>query len=275
MSGIAGLISSGAQDGFGVADLQRLRSAGYSDSEIAAYLRSAGYSQDSYDNESRRIGPAAWSQLSSSWNAPPTPTRPPSSSTGGGTSGGNTSDILAYQSQLDDYRNQLSENTFKLADYESQLGRYKSDLEASKNQYNEVLGKYNESTGRISTLSQELEKVKADAELNRSNLEAYKKDTVSQQLDILRRGGSSSQGPSSGQANLASGGTAMSRAPQRTSGVNVVANVDATDSVLDHRGPVVDVMRSSSPSSYVTARQRSLAASGASSAAGYYASRFG
>lgn len=266
---------------FDIYDIQAAEAAGLSKSEILKQLQASGYGPDKPGNF--RVGSTAWATLmagASQGGGSSSSFGPPSGGSSSGPSSqssSNTSDVLAYQRQLDDYRNELSANSLKLADYESQLGRYKSDLEASKLQYADVLGKYNTSTEKIGALGQELEKVKADSELNRSNLEAYKKDTISQQLDVLRRGAGTSQGPSTGaRADLTSGGAAVTRAPKQ-SGVNVVAKIDATDSVLDRRGPVVDVMSSgsSASSSRVDARQRALAASGGGSAAGYYASRFG
>lgn len=278
--GIGSYITQGDADGFGMADLARLREANFSDQQILQYLRGSGYSPNNYSNESSRIGPAAWSALGGAWNPSGQNTsggtRPSGTGSSGGGGGGDTSSLLAYQRELDTYRGDLSDAQFKLSDYESQLNRYKSDLETAKTQYQDVLGKYNTSSTKIDTLGQELEKVKADSELYRSKLDSYTKDAVSQQLDVLRRGSGANQGPSMGGVNLASGGGTVTRATRPDSGVNVVAQVDATDSVLDRRGPVVETMRSSGSSSAspVQARQNSLA-SGRGSAAGYYASRFG
>lgn len=264
----------GKPGGLGEGDLQRARAAGYSDAQIL----------EGWLGTSLPIGDFARKELLSSVAAPKTPTPSQSfgSTSGGGSSGGastgsSTSELLAYQRQLDEYRNEASTNAFKLADYESQLNRYKTDLDTAKNQYKEVLGRYDESSAKIGTLGQELEKVKADSELYRSELDNYKKDTITQQLDVPRRGTGTNQGPPSGPADLTSGGTAVTRAPRRDRGVNVVANVDTTDSVLDRRGPTVEVMRASgaAPSNRVQARQRSIQAAGSGSAAGYYASRFG
>lgn len=275
--GIGSYITQGDADGFGMADLARLREANFSDQQILQYLRGSGYSPNNYNNESQRIGPTAWSALGGAWNPSGQNTssgssRPSGSS--GGSGGGDTSSLLAYQRELDTYRGDLSDAQFKLSDYESQLNRYKSDLETAKTQYQDVLGKYNTSSARIDTLGQELEKVKADSELYRSKLDSYTKDTVSQQLDVLRRGSGTNQGPSAGGVDLTSGGANVTRATRPSSGVNVVAQVDATDSVLDRRGPVVETIRSGPATNQVQARQSSLA-SGRGSAAGYYASRFG
>lgn len=260
----------GQPGGLGLGDLQRARQAGYSDSEILQGWRQTGIPiGDDANAELRR------SQRASLFAPPPVqapaPAPPPPAD-----DGASTQQLLAYQQQLDQYRNESSANAFKLADYESQLNRYKSDLDTAKNQYKDVLGKYNESSTRIGTLGQELEKVKADSELYRSQLDNYKKDTVTQQLDVLRRGSGVNQGPSRGGADLTSGGGPVTRSTPR-SGVDVVAKVDATDSVLDRRGPTVEVMSpGGGGANRVQARQRAMAAgSSGGSAAGYYASRFG
>lgn len=261
----------GQLGGLGLEDLNRARQAGYSDPEIYQnWLRTGipiGEPARAVLQQSLRNPIATPPPPAAAAPAPVAPAAPAAKD--------NSAELLAYQRELDTYRNQSSANSFKIADYESQLNRYKGDLETSMNQYKDVLGKYNESNSKISSLSQELEKVKADAELNRSNLDAYKKDTINQQLDVLRRGSGTGSGAVSGQADLTSGGTAVTRSPRRSGSVNVVANVDATDSVLDRKGPVVDVMGGGSAGPRADARQRAMAATSGGSAAGYYASRFG
>lgn len=160
--------------------------------------------------------------------------------------------------------------------------------EAAQQQFNSALSEYqarfDEATRGYQSALSDSAKYKSDYEDYKAKYDALDAERkaeqeaqVSQQLSSLRSGSVASGVPGSGLGSLSSGSSAYSRGSAGSSdGVlsNYWRNSDPTDSVLDHKGPVVEAMSDSSGSMAARseARQRALARGAGSS---YYASRFG
>ena len=152
------------------------------------------------------------------------------------------------QSRYDDYKLEMEENVDRFrSQYETELAGRKADAEQFAQKEADFLDQLNAQA-----------RAEADAQLR----------------DL--RAGSSAAAVSAprGQASLASGQTTASRQDQGAV-VGIRPQVDATDSVLDRSGPVVQLInniKSRRPSGGTAGAQSPLTGGGASN---YYASRFG
>ena len=163
-----------------------------------------------------------------------------------------------YESQLNSYKQQLS-------DYNSRF----SDL---TNKYEGAMAKQAELSSSVAEWEGKWNQSQADYEQARSEADAYREEAVDNQLSRIRAGttvAGQQQGPSSG---VLSGAGSKLRESEKDDGVNVQTNVQAEDSVLSKKGPVVEVLRKagSTPS-----RAPGALTSGTGSRGNYYSSRFG
>ena len=162
--------------------------------------------------------------------------------------GGLESDYQNLQSRYDDYKVEMEGNVDRFrSQYETELAGRKADAEQFAQKEADFLDQLNAQA-----------RAEADA-----------------QLRDLRAGSSAAAvSGSRGQASLASGQTTASRQDQGAV-VGIRPQVDATDSVLDRSGPVVQLInniKSRRPSGSTAGTQSPLTGGGASN---YYASRFG
>lgn len=162
-------------------------------------------------------------------------------------------------------------------DYESQLARFKSTMDESIAKYkgmydSEVKGRQEERTRMQSAFD---EKYAAQEKDFLEQLNAQARAEAAEQLRGLRSGSTASAtARPTGAISLASGQTTASR-KEKGAVFDVRPEVNATDSVLDRSGPVVQLisnLRNRRPSGGGGGGRSPMSGGGAGN---YYASRFG
>jgi hypothetical protein len=175
-----------------------------------------------------------------------------------------------YRRQLDDYSNRMAEATQR---YESGLSDWRSDRETWQEDRDDWKEAETDLQGQVSDWTGKFNQSQADYELARAEADRYREMSVGDQLRSLRAGATTA-----GDQGIAAGGGLASGTPpkftsDRDAVVNIQKDVDASDSVLRTKGPIVDLIRSVRSSS--TPSRRGQLTSGRPSSSGYYASRFG
>ena len=158
-------------------------------------------------------------------------------------------------------------------EYEGQLSRFKTEMEEGIARYK---GLYDtEVQGRADDRTKAQEKLEAQEQDFLQQLNAQARAEAAEQLRGLRAGSTASAtARPTGAVGLASGQTTASR-QEKGPVMDVRPEVNATDSVLDRSGPVVQLinnLRTRRPSGGGGGGRSPLAGGGASN---YYASRFG
>ena len=158
-------------------------------------------------------------------------------------------------------------------EYEGQLSRFKTEMEEGIAKYK---GMYDtEVQGRADDRTKAQEKLEAQEQDFLQQLNAQARAEAAEQLRGLRAGSTASAtARPTGAVGLASGQTTASR-QEKGPVMDVRPEVNATDSVLDRSGPVVQLinnLRTRRPSGGGGGGRSPLAGGGASN---YYASRFG
>jgi len=154
----------------------------------------------------------------------------------------------------------------QLQDYQTQLNDWSSRYNDMQNQYQTALTDRNEYEGKFKQASEDYESAKALAE-------TYKGEAVDQQLDSLRRGATYQGGQVNPYASIPSG-SVSNRQWQNKDMLNVNKSVNAEDSVLAVKGPVVRPMGSGNSAPRSGSDNNPLAGGG-SPTTNYYSSRFG
>ena len=159
------------------------------------------------------------------------------------------------------------------SEYEGQLDRFKSEMEEGIAKYR---GLYDtEVQGRADDRTKAQERLDAQEKDFIDQLNAQNRAEAAEQLAGLRAGSTASAtARPTGAVGLASGQTTASR-QEKGAVMDVRPEVNATDSVLDRSGPVVQLinnLRTRRPSGGGGGGRSPLAGGGASN---YYASRFG
>lgn len=182
-----------------------------------------------------------------------------------------------YDDQISGYQNRIQGLEDSLSgirtDYEGQLNRFKSEMEQGIAKYK---GLYDtEVTGRADDRAAAQQRYEAQEKDFMEQLNAQARAEAAEQLRGLRAGSTASAtARPMGAVGLASGQTTASR-QEKGAVMDVRPEVNATDSVLDRSGPVVQLI------SNIRARRPSGGGGGGSSplagggAGNYYASRFG
>lgn len=179
----------------------------------------------------------------------------------GAASRGNQLVQQQYESQLQGYRNQLDD--------------YTRQVNAITGQYQTALGDVNRLTGEVQDWTGKFQQSQSAYEAAKAQADAYKEEAVSRQLSGLRTG---TTGGAGGGNNYDPYGLATGEPRYRTGSpaeenlVSVKQDVDPTDSVLSHKGPVVQAIRTGSATGPSTQEKRAPVSTGSGS---YYASRFG
>jgi len=151
----------------------------------------------------------------------------------------------------------------QLQGYQNQLNDWSNRFNNVNQQYQTALAGKTEFEGKFKQASQDYEDAKALAE-------TYKEETVSRQLDAIRRGKTYQGGQTSPHGGIGSGAVSSARrAEDKDSAINIEKKVSAEDSVLARKGPVVETIGRSSASGGGTAGRQALAGGSR-----HYASRF-
>lgn len=183
----------------------------------------------------------------------------------------------AYDDQISGYQNTIRglEDSISgiRSEYEGQLSRFKSEMEEGIARYK---GLYDtEVQGRADDRTKAQERLDAQEKDFIEQLNAQNRAEAAEQLRGLRAGSTASAtARPTGAVGLASGQTTASR-QEKGPVMDVRPEVNATDSVLDRSGPVVQLinnLRTRRPSGGGGGGRSPLAGGGASN---YYASRFG
>ena len=164
--------------------------------------------------------------------------------------------------------------------YESQLNSYKQQLNDYNSRFSDLTSKYDSSMAKQAELSSSVSEwegkwnqSQADYEKARSEADAYREEAVDNQLSSIRAGttvAGQQQGPSGGV--LSGAGSKLRESEKDDAGVNVQRNIQAEDSVLSKKGPVVEVMRKAGSG---PTRAPGALTSGSGGSGNYYSSRFG
>ena len=186
-----------------------------------------------------------------------------------------------YDSQISGYQNAIRGLEDSISgirnEYEGQLSRFKTEMEEGIAKYKgmydtEVKGREEERTRMRTEFD---EKYAAQEKDFIDQLNAQNRAEAAEQLAGLRAGSTASAtARPTGAVGLASGQTTASR-QEKGPVMDVRPEVNATDSVLDRSGPVVQLinnLRTRRPSGGGGGGRSPLAGGGASN---YYASRFG
>ena len=182
-----------------------------------------------------------------------------------------------YDSQISGYQNTIRglEDSISgiRSEYEGQLDRFKSEMEEGIAKYK---GLYDtEVQGRADDRTKAQERLEAQEQDFLQQLNAQARAEAAEQLRGLRAGSTAAAtARPRGEVGLASGQTTVSR-QEKGPVMDVRPEVNATDSVLDRSGPVVQLinnLRTRRPSGGGGGGRSPLAGGGASN---YYASRFG
>ena len=182
-----------------------------------------------------------------------------------------------YDSQISGYQDRIRglEDSISgiKSDYEGQLSRFKSEMEEGIARYR---GLYDtEVQGRADDRTKAQERLEAQEKDFMEQLNAQARAEAAEQLRGLRAGSTASAtARPTGAVGLASGQTTASR-QEKGPVMDVRPEVNATDSVLDRSGPVVQLinnLRTRRPSGGGGGGRSPLSGGGAGN---YYASRFG
>lgn len=182
-----------------------------------------------------------------------------------------------YDSQISGYQDTIRglEDSISgiRSEYEGQLSRFKTEMEEGIARYK---GLYDtEVQGRADDRTKAQERLDAQEKDFIEQLNAQNRAEAAEQLAGLRAGSTAAAtARPTGAVGLASGQTTASR-QEKGPVMDVRPEVNATDSVLDRSGPVVQLinnLRTRRPSSGGGGGRSPLAGGGASN---YYASRFG
>lgn len=164
----------------------------------------------------------------------------------------------SYQSQLSSYKSQLDDYSRRFADV--------------NNQYQTALAGKTKAEGLATEWEGKWNKSQSDYEEAKRLADSYKEEAVSRQLSGLQSGTTVQGRQATPFGGLGGGATAVSRtADDKESPFSIEKKIEAEDSVLSRKGPVVEMIgRSSASPSSSSAAKRSLA--GGTS---HYAGRFG
>ena len=182
-----------------------------------------------------------------------------------------------YDSQISGYQDRIRGLEDSIggirSEYEGQLSRFKSEMEEGIAKYK---GMYDtEVQGRADDRTKAQERLDAQEQDFLQQLNAQARAEAAQQLAGLRAGSTASAtARPTGTVGLASGQTTASR-QEKGPVMDVRPEVNATDSVLDRSGPVVQLinnLRTRRPSGGGGGGRSPLSGGGAGN---YYASRFG
>ena len=182
-----------------------------------------------------------------------------------------------YDSQISGYQDRIRGLEDSIggirSEYEGQLDRFKTEMEEGIAKYR---GLYDtEVQGRADDRTKAQERLEAQEQDFLQQLNAQARAEAAEQLRGLRAGSTASAtARPTGAVGLASGQTSASR-QEKGPVMDVRPEVNATDSVLDRSGPVVQLinnLRTRRPSGGGGGGRSPLAGGGASN---YYASRFG
>jgi len=223
--------------GAGLASFQRAVAAGHSPADTAQAVRSSGLT----------IGEKLQQHLA-----------------GINTSGGGGTGMGGWGAQQKQMQQQMFDT--QLQGYQTQLNDWSSRYNDMQNQYQTALTDRNEYEGKFKQASEDYESAKALAE-------TYKGEAVDQQLDSLRRGATYQGGQVNPYASIPSG-SVSNRQWQNKDMLNVNKSVNAEDSVLAAKGPVVRPMGSGNRTPRSGSDNNPLAGGG-SPTTSYYLNRFG
>lgn len=208
-----------------------------------------------------------------------TPTSAPVTASSGGS---DKSDELlkSYQSSLLDFRQQLDRMQ---SDREKERNFFAEQLQAAKSSGGQAERLYSDQLDQarkafessLSSTRADLEAARTAAQTYQADADRFRQGNVDDQLQRLRSGGTvggfvggfAADGP----ASLAAG----RRYASGSRGPVVQTEINAADSVLDRRGPVVETMSSGSRSARGSSRSQGRSAPVQGSAGSYYARRFG
>lgn len=225
----------GTHGGLGLQPYNRARAAGYSAAQIAAAFPGSGLPAMGW-----RAQAALGSELQQ------TSQRAASASAA-------SSAADSYRRQLDDYSARFSDLTSK---YEGAMAK-QSELQSSVSEWE---GKWNKS--------------QADYEKARSEADAYREEAVDNQLDRIRTGATAQGQAAAPSSGVTSGAGAAVTFSKDDDGVNVERNIQAEDSVLSRKGPVVEVMRRAGAGTPTRNTSLTGASTRGTGSGNYYASRF-
>jgi len=153
-----------------------------------------------------------------------------------------------------------------LQSYQRQLDDYRSSVDSYRTKLDETSKMYQDALAKNSTLAEERDRFRLDSEV-------YRNQEATSQLENLRRGSTVAGMPGSGGVDqLAAEGTRNKVAPR---GASVVTEIDATDSVLNRRDPVVEVMSGGNRAQARARASRAMAQRSGPGAQSYYSRRFG
>lgn len=164
----------------------------------------------------------------------------------------------SYQSQLSSYKSQLDDYSRRFSDV--------------NNQYQTALAGKTKAEGLATEWEGKWNKSQSDYEEAKRLADSYKEEAVSRQLSGLQSGTTVQGRQATPFSGIGGGATAVSRtADDKESPFSIEKKIEAEDSVLSRKGPVVEMIgRSSASPSSSSAAKRSLA--GGTS---HYAGRFG
>lgn len=228
----------GPHGGSGMASYRNALDAGYSPQQIAAAAPSSG--------------------LSVGWRLRDTIGTINAGSQAAAAAAQATSQAANYQSQLSSYKSQLDDYSRRFSDVNNQYQSALSGKATAEGLATEWEGKWNQS--------------QTDYEEAKRLADSYKEEAVSRQLSGLQSGTTIQGRQATPFGGLGGGATAVSRtADEKQSPFSIEKKIEAEDSVLSRKGPVVETIgRSSSSPTSSSAAKRSLA--GGTS---HYAGRFG
>lgn len=240
--------------GFGLGFYNNARAAGFTPTQIAALLPGSG---------AKAMGELAQRQLQQ--DLAQVETRASAASN--------------YESELNNYKSRISDYERRFGDYERQVGELRTSVDTYRNQFDQAKLSYEKTLGeRDTTLKQkesDLLKAQAEAQEAQADAERYRDLSINSQLRDLRSGVGVSSAPQSGERPSLSSGVKRPQSGGERTLVDVRSRMDATDSVLNRKKPVVEII--DGPQGPVRPGSSDGASSGGASggAAGYYARRFG
>jgi len=234
------------QPGWGKESFNAAINAGYTGSEIAAFVNSG----------QARIGEKARDMAHGA-----------SSASRGNQAAIAAAEQAAKQAAKQQYNSQLQS-------YQTQLSDWSNKFNDVTNQYQTALTGKNEAEGRATEFEGKFQQATEDYESAKKLAETYKGEAVNRQLDSIRRGATYQGGQTNPYASIASGAVSNRQSQDKDMLVHVDKQVRAEDSVLASKGPVVQAIGSGNS---IPRRQpdNNPLAGGGNQQANYYANRFG
>lgn len=187
-------------------------------------------------------------------------------------------DTAAQAQELKQQRNtaRSSNDTYQaeIADYQRQISDFQTEVAGLRDKYNNQLKATEAAEDRASDFESRFTQKSAEYDTARAEADRYKEEAVGQQLRAIRSGAttSSRQDAGGGIGDLSGGRTRFSSQTESGDLANRIKSEGGfTESVLNNKSPVVDLMaKSEKPTSRPNA-----GLSQGSGTAGYYAARFG